>query len=84
MLGGENTRSIEIISTLYAVWNDFLIDAKQPSDDEILNGFWFHWHKAKQSFPEETCLRWLSWMRRHDLTPKGQGPHTRQQMGLGI
>ncbi|WP_299550869.1 restriction endonuclease subunit S [uncultured Tateyamaria sp.] len=71
-----STENTEAIATLYAVWNDALIDGEQPDDDQIIRGFREEWHEAKQRFTEETLSTWLNWMRRNDLVPHGSGPHT--------
>lgn len=71
-----NTENTEAIATLYAVWNDALIDGEQPDDERIIGGFREEWHEAKQRFTEESLRTWLGWMRRNDLVPRGSGPHT--------
>lgn len=71
-----STENTEAIATLYAVWNDALIDGEQPDDERIIRGFRDEWHEAKQRFTEESLRTWLGWMRRHDLVPRGSGPHT--------
>ncbi|MHA3915192.1 restriction endonuclease subunit S [Halovulum sp. GXIMD14793] len=71
-----STENTEAIATLYAVWNDAIIDGEQPDGDRIIRGFREEWHEAKQRFTEETLSTWLDWMRRNDLVPHGSGPHT--------
>jgi len=71
-----STENTEAITTLYAVWNDALIDGEQPGDERIIRGFREEWHEAKQRFTAESLRNWLDWMRRNDLVPRGSGPHT--------
>lgn len=71
-----STENTEAIATLYAVWNDALIDGEQPDNDRIIRGFREEWHEAKQRFTEENLSTWLDWMRRNDLVPRGSGPRT--------
>lgn len=71
-----NTEQCEIVATLYAVWNDFLIDKRQPGDDEIVASV-LQWHPKKQQIAEDRWLAALPWMRQRGLIPKGIGEKTR-------
>jgi type I restriction enzyme S subunit len=80
----KNTEEAEIIATLFAAWNDFLIDGKTPTDDEIIREVRENWHPSKERFTPARLNRWIGWMRSHHLTPKGHGPRTRQQLTLAL
>lgn len=84
LLGGKPTEEIEIIATLFAVWNDFLIDGHSPSDEDIVTGFREQWHEKKQKFAAKSLHAWLDWMRRNDLVPTGRGPRTQQHAKLDL
>ena len=72
-----DTHAAEAVATLYAVWNDALIDGETPSDDWIVNGFLTAWHKTKvENFSRHELPHRLGWMRRHGLIPTGAGPKT--------
>ncbi|GLK79085.1 restriction endonuclease subunit S [Methylopila turkensis] len=72
-----DTRAAEAVATLYAVWNDALIDGETPSDDWIVNGFLTAWNKTKaENFDRHELPHRLGWMRRHGLVPTGAGPKT--------
>lgn len=73
---GKDTAATEAVATLYAVWNDALIDGKQPDDAAIIRGFLQDWHPEKGKFKQAELQTWLDWMRRHGLEPKGTGPRT--------
>jgi len=73
---GKDTGATEAVATLYAVWNDALIDGKQPDDAAIIRGFLQDWHPEKGKFKQADLQTWLGWMRRHGLVPKGTGPRT--------
>lgn len=79
LLGHRDTESCEIISTLYAAWNDLLIDGNQPSDAETIR----HasdpslWHEAKSKIDPKRWPRALQWMKDQGLIPVGFGKHTR-------
>lgn len=75
-----NTEQCEIVATLYAVWNDFLIDKRQPTDQQIIASV-LQWHPKKQEIPEERWRAALPWMREKGLVPKGIGEKTRTARG---
>jgi type I restriction enzyme S subunit len=71
-----NTEATEAVVTLYAVWNDALIDGQQPDDAAIIRGFLQDWHPEKGKFRQDDLQTWLGWMRRHGIIPHGSGPRT--------
>ena len=77
-LGTLESKGVEAIATLYAVWNDMLIDGQTPTDDAVINGVLNDWHAEKRDkFTRADLVNYLGWMRRHDLTPSGRGPRTK-------
>jgi len=81
LLAQKPTVEVEIIATLLAAWNDFLIDGRQPNDDEIVREVRENWHPSKQRFSQAELRSWLAWLRQHALVPQGKGPHTLGQQG---
>jgi type I restriction enzyme S subunit len=81
LLAQKPTVEVEAIATLFAAWNDFLLDGRQPSDDEIVREMRENWHPSKQRFKEPELKTWLAWLRQHALVPQGRGPHTVGQQG---
>lgn len=79
-----NTEKAEIVATLFAAWNDFLIDGKTPTDDEIIREVRENWHESKRRFTPTVLADWLKWMRKHRLVPQGRGPRTQQQLTLAL
>jgi type I restriction enzyme, S subunit len=82
LIEGRPTEEVEIIATLFAVWNDFLIDARAPSDDDILNEVLENWHPKKKRFSRPRLKQCLDWLRANNLTPNGRGPRTQRQASL--
>ncbi|MBO1022840.1 restriction endonuclease subunit S [Methylobacterium sp. SD274] len=72
-----DTRAAEAAATLYAVWNDAIIDGETPADMEIVLAVLSEWHpeKAKNFGINELQTR-LDWMRRHGFVPSGAGSKT--------
>lgn len=74
---GLSTFASEAVATLYAVWNDALIDGKHPTDDELIDSFLNDWHPEKAAkFKAAELPIWLDWMRRHHIVPQGNGSKT--------
>lgn len=76
----KKTQSCEIASTLYAAWNDFLIEGIQPTDDQILGqASKDHWHAKKEEIPPETWAKGLARLKELGFIPKGWGNHTKKK-----
>ena len=73
---GLTTDQSEIVATLYACWNDFLIQKREPTDDEVISEFLLHWHMKKARFSRARLAKALMWMRGQGLVPKGSGKLT--------
>jgi restriction endonuclease S subunit len=81
LLRDFGTEAVEAVATLYAVWNDALMDGRQPDDSTIVNGVLTEWHAEKgKKFKDGDLRHWLDWMKRNGLTPRGQGPRTARTM----
>lgn len=77
LLRDFETRSVEAVATLYAIWNDALIDGETPDDAAIIRGVLNDWHPEKQEkFTKADLQHWLDWMKRNGLVPRGEGPRT--------
>lgn len=83
-LADKKTEEVEIIATLFAVWNDFLIDGIQPTDKQIIADVRENWHERKARFSPAELGRWLDWLRRENLVPRGLPPRTVQQSKLNL
>lgn len=72
------SKGIEAVATLFAVWNDMLIDGQTPTDNTVIDGVLNDWHEEKRDkFTRPDLNSYLGWMRRHDMTPSGRGPRTK-------
>ncbi|WP_312255571.1 restriction endonuclease subunit S, partial [Stutzerimonas nitrititolerans] len=83
-LADKKTEEVEIIATLFAVWNDFLIDGAQPTDTQIISDVRENWHERKARFTPAELGRWLDWLRRENIIPRGLPPRTVQQPRLSL
>ena len=83
-LADKKTEEVEIITTLFAVWNDFLIAGVQPTDAQIISDVRENWHESKARFTPAELGRWLDWLRKENIVPRGLPPRTVQQQPLAI
>ena len=68
---------IERVATLFAVWNDMILDGNSaPTDAEIVSEVMSGWTENKANFAYDTWLGTLNKMRTNGIIPKGQGLHT--------
>jgi type I restriction enzyme S subunit len=64
----------EIVSTLYAVWNNRIIK-RQPINDDLLLEDFYDWSAHKSDFCPDLVLRGLNYMRQEDIIPIGWGKY---------
>nr|WP_232610173.1 restriction endonuclease subunit S [Leptospira santarosai] len=63
----------EVVATLFAAWNNLLIEGKQPTNEEIIFEARENWTPEKLKIPRENFLKTLLWMRRKGYIPEGKG-----------
>ncbi len=64
----------EILSTLYAVWNNRIIKQEQITDDLLIADF-YAWSKHKADFEETRVRKALNYMRDNNIIPVGWGKY---------
>ncbi|MFA6924115.1 MAG: restriction endonuclease subunit S [Bacteroidales bacterium] len=62
----------EIISTLYAVWNNRIIIQQKITDDNLINDF-YSWDEKKNKYDKNRLEKAIQWMRDKNLIPDGWG-----------
>lgn len=68
-----STDKAEMIATLYASWNDFIIKGEKVSEIQIVKDVRENWHDRKKRFKEEEWLNVLNEMKQIELIPRGNG-----------
>lgn len=63
----------EMVATLYASWNDFIIKKEEISDIKIVKDVRENWNDTKKRFKENEWLDVLKEMKQVGLIPKGKG-----------
>ncbi len=76
LLRTKKTKHCEIVATLYAAWNDFMLKGKAITDKAILSEVLDNWHQDKRKIPKEEWLEGLDWLRDNRIIPTGFGKPT--------
>jgi hypothetical protein len=71
-----NRVQAEVVATLFACWNDLLIDKKNITDELIVSEFHNNWHQSKTRFSKSKLFNVLAQMKEHSIIPKGIKGHT--------
>lgn len=72
-----DTDRCEMTVTLYAAWNDFILEGRPVSDDAIVGEVMHSWNDTKLRFGKTEWLAVLAEMRKHKiLIPTGFGKRT--------
>lgn len=64
----------EIVSTLYAVWNNRIIKKQRINNTLLLEDF-YDWSEHKADFSQDLVLRALSYMNKEGIIPLGWGKY---------
>ena len=68
-----STQQAEIVATVYAAWNNLIIDNKTIDDEAIVSESRENWHKEKLTIPREKFFKAITWMKNIDIVPNGIG-----------
>lgn len=68
-----DTQQAEIFCTVYAAWNNLLLDRQQPTDESIVLEAREKWHPNKLSIPREKFFAAIELLRKKGVTPAGRG-----------
>ncbi|MFF2158523.1 restriction endonuclease subunit S [Paenibacillus chitinolyticus] len=76
-----STDQSEIIATLYASWNDFVIVGKPFTDEDIISDVLNNWHESKKRFSKASWIQAIDQIKELELVPKGYGKRTIREQG---
>ncbi|RUR20588.1 hypothetical protein ELY21_00435 [Legionella sp. km535] len=71
-----DTEQSEILVTLFACWNDLLIENRNITDEIIIYEFYEQWHPRKKRFDKTRLLKALMWMKSNNIIPSGSNKNT--------
>jgi type I restriction enzyme S subunit len=73
-------REAELIATVYAGWNNLLIDGKSPTDEEIVYESRENWHPEKLKIARHLFFEAVEWLRKQGVIPAGRGRRVEKQL----
>ena len=68
-----DTEAAELFATLYATWNNLLIEGKSPDDADILRAAREDWHSDKLKIPCDRFAAALRHLKASEFIPSGRG-----------
>jgi len=72
LLRDKDTFQCELISTIYAIWNNYLIKREDISSDQLIAEV-YDWSESKVKFSAGDIIEMWEWMKSVDLVPSGFG-----------
>ncbi len=63
----------EVFATVYAAWNNLLIEKRKPTDDEIIRAAREEWHPSKLDIPRPEFVEALRLLKDKNCAPTGRG-----------
>lgn len=74
--GTLDSAGAELFATVYAAWNDLLLDGR-PADDGAITAEVYAWHPSKrEKFSPEAVGGQIAWLRSNGYAPTGRGERT--------
>lgn len=81
LMRGWNTDRCEMTVTIYAAWNDFILEGRSVTDEVIVDEVMHCWNDTKLRFSKTEWLAVLAEMKEHEiLIPTGFGKYTKGGM----
>jgi type I restriction enzyme, S subunit len=72
-LAKMNTEQAEIFATVFAAWNNLLIDQSPITDETIVTEARENWHPNKLRIDRDKFFKAIVWMRNQGFVPTGRG-----------
>lgn len=66
-------RQAEIVATVFAAWNNLLLDGRHPTDEEIVFEARENWHPDKLKIDRQKFFAAVQWLREKSRVPEGRG-----------
>jgi type I restriction enzyme S subunit len=63
----------EIVATVFAAWNNLLLDGTTPTDEQIVHEARENWHANKLNIERQKFFAAVKWLREQGVVPEGKG-----------
>lgn len=77
-----NTKEAELVATVYAAWNNLLLDGTEATEAAIVREARDNWHPDKQKYSAGEFRKAIGQLRESDLVPRGAGKRVSGQESL--
>nr|WP_205600904.1 restriction endonuclease subunit S [Halomonas socia] len=68
-----DTQKAELVATVYAAWNNLLLDGHKPTEADIVHEARDNWHPDKQRYTRQQFHEAIARLRSHGMVPTGAG-----------
>ncbi|EWH03585.1 hypothetical protein Q427_02490 [Halomonas sp. BC04] len=68
-----DTQKAELVATVYAAWNNLLLDGHKPTEADIVHEARDNWHPDKQQYTRQQFREAIDRLRSHGMVPTGAG-----------
>ena len=68
-----DTQQAEVFATVYAAWNNLLLDNQPITDERIVHEARENWHPDKLKIPRDKFFKAITWIKEKNLCPEGKG-----------
>ncbi|MEI9990132.1 MAG: restriction endonuclease subunit S [Rhizomicrobium sp.] len=75
------TQQAEIFATVFAAWNNLLLDGQEVSDEAIVSEARENWHSDKLGIPRDKFFKAIVWMKEKNIVPVGRGKKVINRVG---
>lgn len=79
-----NTTETEILATVYAAWNNLMLEGVESTDAAIIHEARENWHLEKQKYTKEQFLNAIHKLRNNGVVPMGRGNRVTGQESLSL
>jgi type I restriction enzyme S subunit len=68
-----SVQQAEIATTVFAAWNNLLMDGTTPTDEQIVHEARENWHANKLKIERQKFFAAVKWLREQRVVPEGKG-----------
>jgi type I restriction enzyme, S subunit len=68
-----NVQQAEIVATVFAAWNNLLLERERPTDEQIVFEARENWHPDKLRIERQKFFAAVQWLRQQGVVPEGKG-----------
>lgn len=79
-----NTEDAELVATVYAAWNNLLLDGVEATEEAIIHEARDNWHPDKRKYSKDRFRTAIAQIRNNGVIPQGRGKRVLGQGSLAL